>query len=144
MSSLDLCDAYDWDTKDFFIPLEKCIIDTFIPAILGRSVSGTFTFHSRFGGIGIVNSWKCLEYQTSIRITKELVGLIYRQLAACDIWGQETTLKKLDKIKIKGRVNSLRLTMFKGALDLRCRAHAKLFLPYIVGQGRAGAAPPYR
>ena len=40
------------------------------------------------------------EYQTSIRITEELVGLIYRQ---------ETTLKKLDKIKIKGRVDNLKL-----------------------------------
>ena len=40
------------------------------------------------------------EYQTSVKITEELVGLIHRQ---------ETSLKKLDKVNIKGRVMSLKL-----------------------------------
>ena len=94
------------DTKNLFIPLEKCIRDTFIPAILGRSVSDIhrrmFALPVRFGGLGIVNPVEMAdrEYQTSIRITEELVGLIYHQ---------ETTLKKLDKVKIKGRVDSLKL-----------------------------------
>ena len=38
------------------------------------------------------------EYQTSVQITEELVGLIHRQ---------ETSIKTLDNVKIKGRIMSL-------------------------------------
>ena len=53
-------------------------------------------------GLGIVNPVEIAdkEYHISIRITEELVGLIYRH---------ETTLKKLDGIKIKCTVDSLEL-----------------------------------
>ena len=53
-------------------------------------------------GHGIVNPVDMAEceHQTSVKITEELVGLFYRQV---------TSLKKLDKVKIKGRVMSLKL-----------------------------------
>ena len=89
-------------TSELFIPLEKCIREKFIPAIIGRSVSDLhrrmFALPVRFGGLGIVNPVEIAE--TSLRITEDLVGLIYHQ---------ETSLKKLDKIKIKGRIDSLKL-----------------------------------
>ena len=94
------------DTKELFIPLENCIREKFIPSIIGRCVSDLhrrmFALPVRFGGLGIVNPVDMVEreYQTSVKITEELVGLIYRQ---------ETSLKKLDKVKIKGRVVSLKL-----------------------------------
>ena len=94
------------DTKELFIPLENCIREKFIPSIIGRCVSDLhrrmFALPVRFGGLGIVNPVDMAEreYQTSVKITEELVGLIYRQ---------ETSLKKLDKVKIKGRVVSLKL-----------------------------------
>ena len=51
---------------------------------------------------GIVNPVEIAEkeYQTSLKITEELVDLIYLQ---------ETSLVKLDKSKIKGRVDSLKI-----------------------------------
>ena len=54
-------------------------------------------------GLGIVNPVEIAdkEYHISIRITEELVGLIYRH--------NETTLKKLDGVKIKCTVDSLEL-----------------------------------
>ena len=76
------------DTKDRFIPVEKCIRDTFILAILGRSVSDIhrrmFTLPVKFGrGLSIVNTVEMAhrEYQTSIRMTEELVGpsIVMRQ-----------------------------------------------------------------
>ena len=94
------------DTKELFIPLENCIREKFIPSIIGRCVSDLhrrmFALPVRFGGLGMVNPVDMAEreYQTSVKITEELVGLIYRQ---------ETSLKKLDKVKIKGRVVSLKL-----------------------------------
>ena len=87
------------DTKDLFIPLERCIRVKLIPAIIGRNVSDLhrrmFALPVRFGGLGIVYPVEIAEreFQTSLRVTEELVALIYPQ---------ETSLKKLDKIKIKG------------------------------------------
>ena len=72
-------------TSELFIPLEKCIREKFIPAIIGRSVSDLhrrmFALPVRFGGLGIVNPVEIAEreFQTSLRITEDLVGLIYRQ-----------------------------------------------------------------
>ena len=106
------------DTKDLFIPLEKCIREKFIPGIIGRNVSDLhmrmLALPVRFGGLGIVNPVEIAErdFQTSLRVTEELVALIYRQ---------ETSLKKLDKIKIKGRVDSLKL-----AKELRLKELAEI------------------
>ena len=94
------------DTKDLFIPLEKCIREKFVPAIIGRNVSDLhrrmLALPVRLGGLGIVNPVEIAEreYQTSLKITEELVDLIYRQ---------ETSLVRLDKTKIKGRVDSLKV-----------------------------------
>ena len=94
------------DTKELLIPLEKCIRDKFIPAVVGRHVSDVhrrmFALPVRYGGLGIVNPVESSqrEYEASIKVTEELVGLIYRQ---------ETSLKNLDREKIKGTIAGLKL-----------------------------------
>ena len=94
------------DTQDLFTPLETCIREKFIPAIVGRSVSDVhrrmFALPVRYGGLGIINPVETAEreYQTSVKVTEELADLIYRQA---------TSLKELDKVRIKGRKDSLKL-----------------------------------
>jgi len=94
------------DTQELFIPLEKCIREKFIPAIVGREVSDVhrrmFALPVRLGGLGIMNPVEAAgrEYEASTQITEELVGLIYRQ---------ETSLRTLDRVKIKARVAALKV-----------------------------------
>ena len=64
-------------TSELFIPLEMSIREKFIPAIHRRM----FALPVRFGGLGIVNPVEIAEreFQTSLRITEDLVSLVYRQ-----------------------------------------------------------------
>ena len=86
--------------------MEKCIRELFIPAVIGRKVSDThrklFALPVRLGGLGIVNPVEAAdkEYQTSIKVTEDLVDLIYHQA---------TSLKTLDKTKVKAKAEALEL-----------------------------------
>ena len=94
------------DIKELFVPMEKCIRELFIPAVIGRKVSDThrklFALPVRLGGLGIVNPVEAAdkEYQTSIKVTEDLVDLIYHQA---------TSLKTLDKTKVKAKAEALEL-----------------------------------
>ena len=93
------------DTKHLFIPLESCIRDRFIPAVIGRKVSdihrSLFTLPVRYGGLGITNPVETAdrEYETSLKLTEDLTTLI------CN---QETSLKSLDREKIESRAKGLK------------------------------------
>ena len=91
-----------------FSPLEDCIRDTFIPAILGRNVSDQerqiLSLPVRFGGLGIQNPVEACEreYAASKLVTNDLSDLIYRQvsdLSCLDLRKQEETIKVLKKNK---------------------------------------------
>ena len=90
--------------KDLFMPLEKCIRDTFIPAVIGRKVSDIhrrlFALPIRLGGMGIINPVEAAdkEYDTSVKVTEYLVDLIYHQA---------TSLKTLDKVKARAEALEL-------------------------------------
>ena len=94
------------DTKHLFIPLESCIRDRFIPAVIGRKVSdihrSLFALPVRYGGLGITNPVETAdrEYETSLKLTEDLTTLI------CN---QETSLKSLDREKIESRAKGLKL-----------------------------------
>ena len=68
-----------------FHPIENCIKETFLPALIGRKVSDSerriFALPVRHGGLGIANPVETCEreYQSSLAITEDLTGLIYRQ-----------------------------------------------------------------
>ena len=85
-----------------FQPLEDVLREKFIPAIVGRKVSDLerriLALPVRFGGIGLLNPIETadLEYQTSIKITAILKGMIYNQ---------ETTLENLDEDQVKRTIN---------------------------------------
>ena len=94
------------DTKELFVPLEKCIREHFITSVIGRNVSDTHrrlvALPVRLGGLGIINPVEAAdkEYQTSVKVTEDLVDLIYHQA---------TSLKTLDKVKVKAKVEALSL-----------------------------------
>ena len=94
------------DTKHLFIPLESCIRDRFIPAVIGRKVSdihrSLFALPVRYGGLGITNPVETAdrEYETSLKLTEDLTTLI------CN---QETSLRSLDREKIESRAKGLKL-----------------------------------
>jgi hypothetical protein len=73
------------EIKELFIPLEDCIRNTLIPAIIGRNVSNRerniISLPVRFGGLGIANPIENAEreYQASMAVTESLAELIYNQ-----------------------------------------------------------------
>ena len=88
-----------------------------IKLIVGRKVSDVhrrmFALPVRLGGLGIVNPMEAAkrEYDTSVRITEDLVTLIYNQ---------EKSLKHLDKVKIKTTKDALKVAkekQLKGELE---------------------------
>ena len=91
-----------------FLPLEHCIRETFIPAIIGRKVSDIerriISLPVRYGGLGIPNPVETSEreYSASKEITMDLTDLIYRQeqnISLFDFEKQENTIKDLKKNK---------------------------------------------
>ena len=72
------------DIGDLFEPLEKCIREKFIPAIIGRHISDTerkiLLLPVRFGGIGIPNPVLTAdhEFSASVDITSSLTEIIRR------------------------------------------------------------------
>ena len=73
------------DISDLFHPLEECIKDVFIPALIGRQVSHVeriiFSLPVRLGGLGIANPVETAdrEYSASKRVTGNLSTLILQQ-----------------------------------------------------------------
>jgi hypothetical protein len=68
-----------------FIPLEEAISEKLIPALVGRKISDVnrriLALPVRHGGMGISNPSKTSdhEFQASVRITKSLTTILYRQ-----------------------------------------------------------------
>ena len=88
--------------------MEKCIRELFNPAVIGIKVTDThrtlFALPVRLLGLGIVNPVELeaadKEYQTSIKVTEDLVDWIYHQA---------TSLKTFDKTKVKAEAEALEL-----------------------------------
>ena len=96
------------DISTLFVPLEQCLRETFLPAIIGRHVSDAerklLSLPVRFGGLGIANPVETCkrEYDASKTITEDLTDLLYRQeqdLALFDFNKQSNTIKELKKSK---------------------------------------------
>jgi len=98
------------DIKDLFVPLERCIQEKFIPALVGRRVSPLyrrmFALPVRYGGLGIVNPVEAADrdFQMSVNVTEDLADLIFNQ---------ETSLKKLDKEKVDAKLQAHKLAKDK-------------------------------
>ena len=86
------------EIKHLFEPLEECIRQKFIPAIIGRKVSDLerriMALPVRFGGIGVLNPVETAEYEysTSVRITESLKRIIVNQ---------ETNFENFDQDRVK-------------------------------------------
>ena len=96
------------DISSLFSPLEDCIRETLIPAIIGRKVSDLerhiLSLPVRHGGLGISNPvLSCeREYSASKMITSSLSDLIYKQetdLGLFDTDAQKEIIKNLKKTK---------------------------------------------
>ena len=80
-----------------FKPLEDCIRNTLIPAIIGRPISDLerriLSLPVRFGGLGISDPSENAdrEYAASKRITKNLSDLIIQQQQDISFYNQEST-----------------------------------------------------
>ena len=87
--------------SSLFMPLEDCIKNTFIPAILGRQISDLerviLSLPVRFGGLGIANPVENSdrEYAASQRITQNLSDLIIQQQQDLSQYNQESTLQTI-------------------------------------------------
>ncbi len=88
-----------------FQPLEDCLRDDFIPALVGRDISvqdrSIFALPVRYGGLGIANPVEISdrEYTASLAITKDLTALIVNQ---------ENTLENYDCPKQKEILKDLK------------------------------------
>ena len=88
-----------------FCPIEECIRETFLPALIGRKVSDLereiFTLPVRFGGLGIANPVETCEreYQSSCTITEDLTGLLYRQEQDLSLFNNERQLLVIKQLK---------------------------------------------
>ena len=90
-----------------FGPLEECIRQKFIPAIIGRNVSDNerelLSLPVRLGGLGIVNPTETAdrEYQASRKITEDLANIILRQEQDLSLYDTELTLNKIKSLKVE-------------------------------------------
>ena len=98
------------DIKELFQPLEDCIRDSFIPAVIGRNISDLerriVALPVRYGGLGVANPVECCEreYISSTVITENLSNLIYNQerdLSNFDHKSQKETMYALKIAKEK-------------------------------------------
>ena len=70
---------------DLFDPLEQCIREDFIPAVIGRKISdlerSIMSLPVRLGGLGISNpsTSSQMEFEASSMITKSLTDIIKNQ-----------------------------------------------------------------
>ena len=96
------------DISNIFIPLEECIKEDFIPAVIGFNISdvqrNVFSLPVRYGGLGIANPVDTCdrEYQASLTITKDLSDLIYAQeqdLSYFDSYRQANVIREINLAK---------------------------------------------
>ena len=94
--------------SSLFSPLEKCLRQKFLPAVVGREISDIerkiLSLPVRFGGLGVANPVETSqrEYQASKALTEDLAELLYRQeedLSLFDMEKQISTLRELKKNK---------------------------------------------
>ena len=113
LSAFTKCICHRWtfiqrtlpDINHLFIPLEECIRDCFIPALIGRQVSDLerkiLSLPVRFGGLGITNPSETAnrEYLASKRVTADLCGLILQQLQDISLYNSDRTASIVKDIK---------------------------------------------
>ena len=113
LSAYTKCICHRWtfiqrtlpDIKHLFIPLEECIRNSFIPALVGRQVSDVerniLSLPVRFGGLGIANPSETAdrEYDASKRATTNLCSLILNQQQDLSLYNSETTATTIKEIK---------------------------------------------
>ena len=93
------------DTRHLFAPLEECITEVFIPALLGRNVSALereiLSLPVRFSGLGITNPTESAdrEYNASKIITENLASLILQQQQDISLYDAESTNEKIKNLK---------------------------------------------
>ena len=94
LSAFSKCICHRWSfvqrtvsgIKHLFAPLESCIREQFIPALIGRTVSDSerqyLSLPVRFGGIGIADPVDTAdrEYNASRKVTASLSNLIKHQV----------------------------------------------------------------
>ena len=91
--------------SDLFKPLEQCIQETFIPALLGRHVSDIerkiLSLPVRFGGLGLLNPVETAEREfiASKKVTENLANLILNQEQDISLYDEEATNSILKEIQ---------------------------------------------
>ena len=120
------------NTKELFVPLEECIRNVLIPAILGRTVSDLereiIALPVRFGGLGIANPSENSEreYEASKAVTQCLTSLILQQQQDFSLYNQETvsdTVKGLKKAKeefLLAKFDNILTTLEENEMLKRC------------------------
>ena len=111
------------DIGHLFQPLEDCIRDKLIPALVGRAVSDVerqiFSLPVRYGGLGIANPTECAdrEYEASCSITNQLASLILQQQQDLSFYNQELVSQKIkDLQKAKDLHLSEKFDQIKGCI----------------------------
>ena len=91
--------------KHLFIPLEECIREVFIPAVVGRNISEEertlLSLPIRFSELGIANPSLTAdrEYDASRTVTEDLADLILRQEQDLSLYNPERTAEKVKNLK---------------------------------------------
>ena len=91
--------------KDQFLPLEDCIRNTFIPSLVGRSVSDLerqiFSLPVRLGGMGLANPVETAdrEYDASKTVTACLSELILQQVQDIAQYDKQRTADTIKDLK---------------------------------------------
>ena len=107
-----------------FEPLEECIREKFIPAVVGRKISDIerrmLALPVRLGGIGIMNpvTTAQFEYDTSLEITANLTNIIYHQELTLENYSEERVRDASNKAK-QGKEKRLtqELELIKGQVS---------------------------
>ena len=91
--------------SSLFAPLEECLRDILIPAIIGRPVTDIertiISLPVRHGGLGITNPVHTCqrEYNASKAITSDLVDLIYNQKQDLSLFDFQSQLQTIHDLK---------------------------------------------
>ena len=91
--------------KQNLAPLEQCIRNTLIPALVGRDVSDIerriISLPVRYGGLGIADPTETCdrEYEASFNITEDLSSLILMQEQDLSLYNRQATAEKVKILK---------------------------------------------
>ena len=116
-----------------FQPLEECIRQKLIPAIIGRKVSDVerriLALPVRFGGVGIMNPVQTAdhEYNTSVEVTADLKTMIFNQETSLENYNEERVKEAIDKAKQdKGKRLTEEFERIKAVADDNMRRNLEL------------------